>query len=299
MTVCLAAIAERSKAIVMVSDKAVTYGEKDSLAPMQYDTDVKKVRQIGNTLWYALIAGDPTFALQVIEGTEKILVNRPDLSKSVDGMMNALKAAYKKRRESLVNDLVLSPRLLTKELLVARPSELLPLDREFFVEISDEAKSLRTNSSLLVCGFDTSFQPHIFSVVSPGVVKNHDMTGFHAVGIGATMAISRLLVLESLKEDSLPLALYQAFDSKVNAEVMQGVGYNWDAEILVSGKKAVEVPGSVRNLVESVYECLPLTPLLLRKRQKERKYPKEWKSRLDTFCNRVMRGARRSSRRNV
>lgn len=67
MTVCLATIAEKSRAIVMVSDKAVTYGQKDSLAPMQYDTDVKKVRRIGNTFWYALIAGDPTFALAVVE----------------------------------------------------------------------------------------------------------------------------------------------------------------------------------------------------------------------------------------
>jgi len=42
MTVCLATMAEKSKAIVMVSDKAVTYGEKDSLAPMQNEREKSK-----------------------------------------------------------------------------------------------------------------------------------------------------------------------------------------------------------------------------------------------------------------
>ena len=297
MTVCLATIAEKSRAIVMVSDKAVTYGHKDSLAPMQYDTDVKKVRRIGTTFWYALIAGDPTFALQVVDSAEQIIAKKPDVAESLMGMMACLKAAYKKKRETLVSDLVLSPRLLTKELLVSRSKELLPLDREFFVEVSDEAKSLKTGSSLLICGFDTKGEPHIFSVTNPGVVNTHDLTGFHAVGIGATMAISRLLILESLKEDALPLAIYQAFDSKVNAEVMQGVGYNWDAEILVSGTEAQEVPKRIRSLVEGIYESLPLTPLPLRKRRREHAYPKNWQEKLDTFCKKVMRQPKHANRR--
>ena len=44
------------------------------------------------------------------------------------------------------------------------------------------------------------------------------------------MAISRLLTLDTEKEDHLGLALFQAFDAKVNAEITQGVEYNWDAE---------------------------------------------------------------------
>ena len=48
----------------------------------------------------------------------------------------------------------------------------------------------------------------------------------------------RLLTLDTEKEDHLGLALFQAFDAKVNAEITQGVGYNWDAEILVPGRRA-------------------------------------------------------------
>jgi hypothetical protein len=41
-------------------------------------------------------------------------------------------------------------------------------------------------------------------------------------------------MLDSNKNDAIALALYQAFDAKVNAEIVQSVGYTWDAEILMS-----------------------------------------------------------------
>jgi hypothetical protein len=263
VTVCLASFAAKGKAIVMVSDKAVTYGDDEdssSSGPMQYDTGVKKLKRIGRTFWYALIAGEPTFAIDVVDGAEQIIAQNPELSASVTGMMACLKASYKKRREALAADRILSPRMLTRDLLVARTSDLLPLDQEFFFGVSAELKNLKTRSSLLVCGFDSKGLPHIFSIVNPGIVNSHDLTGFHAVGIGAKMAISRLLVLESRKEDKLELSLYQAFDAKVNAEITQGVGYNWDAEVLVSGHSAINVPDRIARMIERAYEGLPLVP---------------------------------------
>jgi len=263
MTVCLASFAAKGKAIVMVSDKAVTYGDDEdssSSGPMQYDTSVKKLKQIGKTFWYALIAGEPTFALDVVDGAEQIITQNEELSASAAGMMACVKASYKKRREALAVDRVLSPRMLTKDLLVARTSDMLPLDQEFVFGVSAELKNFKTRSSLLICGFDSRGQPHIFSVTNPGLLNSHDLTGFHAVGIGAKMAISRLLVLESRKEDRLELSLYQAFDAKVNAEITHGVGYNWDAEVLVPGRAAINVPDRIARMIERAYDGLPLVP---------------------------------------
>jgi 20S proteasome alpha/beta subunit len=288
MTVCLATFAEKSKAIVLVSDKAVTYGGTDQdssgSGAMQYDTGVKKVKRVGDTLWYALLAGDPTFAVNVIDAAEQIIAYKPDLPNSAIGMMSCFKAAYKKRREELVSDRVLAPRLLTKDLLVARTSDLLPLDQEFLFAVSAEAKNLKTHTSLLVCGFDSNSEGHIFSVVNPGVVNNHDLVGFHAVGVGAKMAISRLLTLEAEKDDHLGLALFQAFDAKVNAEITQGVGYNWDAEILISGKKAVPLRSEMSTLVENIFSAHPYTPLST----KQYEFPKRWQERLSTYCDHIM-----------
>jgi hypothetical protein len=296
MTVCLAAFAEKSKAIVMVSDKAVTYGGRDSLTPMQYDTGVKKFVRVGESFWYALIAGDPTFALSVVKGAEDIIDLNPDLPKSVTGMMACFKASYQKRREGMVEDVVLSPRLLTKKLFVARSTELQPLDQEFFFGVSLEAKNLKTNSSLLVCGFDKTGIPHIFSVANPGLVSSHDLTGFHAIGVGATMAISRLLLLESEPIDQLGVVIFNGFDAKVNAEVTQGVGYNWDAELLIPGKKAIPLNKDITLLIENLYGAYPYTPF---PRKRKYKFPKNWDKRLFAFCERVMGRAPKPRRKSV
>ena len=45
--------------------------------------------------------------------------------------------------------------------------------------------------------------------------------------------------MDSKKENALEVALYQVFEAKVNAEVVQNVGYNWDAEILIPGNEAI------------------------------------------------------------
>lgn len=206
MTVCVAAFAEKSKAIVMVSDKAVTYS---GTAPMQWDTSVRKVRRIGKTFWYALLAGDPTFALDTISTCEAILSSNSDkdLGRSALGMQRCMKLAYQRCRKQMVMDQVLAPRLLTPELLVARRADLQPLDPGFLAEMSEKASSLQTRCSILVCGFDEDDAPTIFAVSNPGKVGIYNLTGFHAVGVGSSVALARLLVLEADQRDSLSLAL--------------------------------------------------------------------------------------------
>jgi 20S proteasome alpha/beta subunit len=262
----------------MVSDKAVTYGN------MQYDTEVKKVIRIGNTFWYSLIAGDPTFAMSVVSSAGSALAIDAHLSDSVVGMMSCMRRAYIQEREKSVSDLVLSPRLLTKELLVSRPASVLPLDPEVSAIVFQEMAAFRPESSLLVCGFDKKERAHIFSVTNPGKVSNHDLTGFFAIGVGARTALARLLTLETQKKDKLPEALYQAFDAKVNAEIDQGVGTRWDAEVLVAGKKAIAVEDTYIELIDNVWRVFPDSPYW----KKQLKYPKNWKNRLKRYCDRIM-----------
>lgn len=280
MTVCVAAFAQNSKAIVMVSDKAITYSGS---TPLQSDTGIKKVRRIAKTPWHVLIAGDPTFALKVIEICESHLVARKkkdgiDLASSAEGMMACMKASYQRARRELVEDTVLSPRMLTPKLLVERSKELQPLDPDLVTQLLNACGKANAETSLLVCGFDPDNHPHIFSVVNPGKIGNHDLTGFHAVGMGAKTALARLLMLDAQKRDHIALALYQAFDAKVNAEIVQSVGYSWDAEILVAGKSK-NVPPHILTLIDNVYAAFPKDPYARRRY----KYPRNWKRRLHLY----------------
>jgi len=170
MTVCVAAFAQKAQAIVMVSDKAVTY---PGAAALQSDVGIKKVRRVAKTPWHVLIAGDPSFALRVIDGVEtafKARKNRDgtDLSHSSGTTMKVFESAYQIARSRFVENTVLSPRLLTRDLLYARGKDLLPLDPEFSSDVSDACQLANPSASLLVCGFDHDDKAHIFSVVIPG-----------------------------------------------------------------------------------------------------------------------------------
>src|ERR1700687_610867 len=163
MTVCIAAIAAKSKAIVMIADKAITYGLE---RPMQADVGIKKILPVGKTGWHALVGGDPSFAKEVIDTALEKIVNADGRSLHLPGrartMMHCIKDAYKDVRKQLVTDGVLAPSLLDEMKLQSLPDD-------YAIAIYGALADFKVNCSLLVCGFDLDKVPHIFSVVSPGI----------------------------------------------------------------------------------------------------------------------------------
>jgi hypothetical protein len=248
MTVCVAAIAAKSKAIVMVSDKAITFGTE---RPMQADVDIKKILPIGKTGWYALVAGDPSFGREVIDIVVDSItvpggkVHGISSPATVRSMMHCLKDAYKIARRQMVIDKILAPRMLDE-------TKLQGLPEEYKIEIYSVIADFKISCSLLVCGFDLERVPHLFSVTSPGIAVNHDIPGFHAVGVGRDIAIGELYQFETETDESLDVALYEVFDAKATAELIQGVGYEWDCLILSKDREPTEITARVRKAVENM-----------------------------------------------
>jgi len=249
MTVCIAAIAAKSKAIVMVADKAITYGEQS----FQADMGIKKIVPVGKTGWYALIGGNPSFAQEVIDATVADIVT-VDPKKThhsaypgvLKDMMLCMKDAYKAVRRQWVADRYLAPRMLDEK----NPFAGLP--DEYKVDLMALMADFKITCSLLVCGFDGQMIPHIFSVVSPGIASCHDIPGFHAVGIGRDAAIGELYQFETEADDPLDAALYEVFYAKATAEIVQGVGYGWDCSILTSDHDPIEINKMAREAVENL-----------------------------------------------
>lgn len=284
MTVCVAAMAEKGKAIVMVADKAATVG------PMQADTRIKKILPIGKSGWYALLAGDPTFGMDVIARAASKTDTEPSCAESFPAMMACIKEVYQQCRETHLVDTLLTPNLLTKELVVARPANLLPLEPRHYLGLVKDISQFKAGCSLLVCGFDKSRrpQPHIFSVTDPGKYENHDLMGYWAIGMGQETALARLLSMDVSKEDELARALYSVFDAKVNAEIMQTVGYNWDADILPLGRtRSVPVPRTLVSLIDRVYETFPRSPF----DTDAGRSPKNWSKRVGRFVRTIIPGS--------
>jgi len=225
MTVCIGALAAKSKAIVLVADKAITYTSHSS-ALLQWDvTGLCKVVQVGTSGWHVMLGGDPNFALQVIKTCETSLVDSPDLTGNVWKMMECLAAAYASVRKERIENSILRPRFLTTDDLVYRDSGLAPLDAALLQTVTTAMDQFSIDCDLLVCGFDAQKQPHVFLVREPGTAFPYDLQGFHAIGIGTDIALGRLLWLGVDRNDPLEEVLYDAFDAKASAEIISGVGY--------------------------------------------------------------------------
>lgn len=288
MTVCVAALAKDSRAIVMVADKALTYGDNVYRPAMTGETGIVKMLPLGDSGWNALVAGSPTFADLVVRRAANVASADPDVANSVTEMMECVKRAYQQEREQAVIDEVLQPRLLTKELFVARDAKMLPLDSTYLIDVANRIAQYNCDCSLLVCGFDGSNEGAIFTVNNPGVAASHALAGYGAIGIGDEIAISRLLWRQAEAEDDVDVALYQVFEAKAHAELIQGVGGSSDAWVMTPGRTAKVEPETI-ELLEMVFISASSIPFKPRPGWYEpQSPPPDWERKLKRFMRKLM-----------
>lgn len=290
MTVCVAAFANNRKAVVLVADKAITYGGY-ARPPVQAETGgIEKMLSIGDSTWKALMAGNPTVTELIIRRTGLRLAAEPNLAGSLDTMMETVKTAYQEAREQGLDDEILRPRLLTKELLIARPSTLVPLDSQYFADVAKRVADFRMGCDLLVCGFDAQGTGHIFSVHDPGVVNSHELEGYAAIGIGAETAISRLVWDRAEPADILVFSLYQTLAAKLCAQSIQGVGWASDVWLMLPDR-TVKVPEDVAALLTAVFYRANRLPFKRRPGWNvQDAWPRNWETKLKSYVDNLFRG---------
>jgi hypothetical protein len=120
----------------------------------------------------------------------------------------------------------------------------------------------------MCCGFDGD-GPHIFCLGYDGIPEIRDLEGFCAIEIGNEAAISRILWEKNDRNDPLARALYEVFHAKFKLRSFRGVGYLWDAYIIVAGKKLIEVKLRVIRAFESLFEESTLSPFDKKRRKPE------------------------------
>jgi hypothetical protein len=171
ITVCIAALADEARAIVLVSDKALTYGGAYTPAIQGESRGIEKLLPIEGSHWVALISGDPTFAETVVEQVEWRLRNNPELGGSVAQFTELVKSEYQAVRNRAITDRVLGRRLLTADMLLNRPADVQPLPSSLFDQVAREIADFSTGCSLLIAGFDDKGLGRIFTVYDLGSLR--------------------------------------------------------------------------------------------------------------------------------
>jgi hypothetical protein len=183
-------MAAKSKAIVCIADRAVTYSPSTGGPAFQSDSGVKKIINLASTGWVALVAGDLAFAQRF---TERIGVwLGSDRNPSRSDMQKFARQAYRDCQQDTVVDQVLTPQLLTLEDYTKRPSSQLPLDSTFTLEIARMIAEVQIDCALIICGFDSN-GAHIFKVTDGCAIAPCDLEGYAIVGGGEDASRERII----------------------------------------------------------------------------------------------------------
>lgn len=274
MTVCVAALAADMKAVVCVADKALSYG-----GYIQWDADTGKISKLNPSGSLVMLSDEghgPRVLTTLFDKASEIGGNKRNLT------ITTCEEQYRSAVDELVEAKFLRPRLLHKDdYLKAITGDKA---NDLMRGLADEIKQFDMACDLLVCGFDVDRVPFVLSLESPGIATDYTLTGFHAIGSGWEKAVSRLLFSEYKRTHPIERVLYDCFDAKANAEMVPGVGYDWDA-VVITGGKSHDVPKDIKELIETVWGKANRSPFEKFDPKEHEKVPKDWREKLEKFSS--------------
>jgi len=259
MTVCVAALADRGKTLILAADKMVGIGS------IEAEPEVEKILPIHKD-WRIMVAGNgisPVF--DIVDAVKKEIARKQKAS--VTTMIDAVLQAYQAQRNTDATTVYLSPRGLTLKEFKAERSK--NPDSNFIRGLDQEIYNHEFEMELLVAGFDQTGQGRIFSMRSwprRGSPRRHDIPGFHAIGSGSDAAIHMMYSRELGPLTPARKALYYVLEAKYFGERASGVGPKTDLYVLRQGRRPIKIPNDVIDsiLIEKI--AMKLEPRELGKR---------------------------------
>ena len=224
MTVCVAALCEDRKTIVLVSDRLISYSF------VQSEPEVGKRLSLHKN-WHVLMAGDdidPIFDIVDLAKEKLKDIPAPSLATVKAEMFDA----YKEIRRSIAEARYISPRGVSLDNFIKEGMKWVP--ESDYLERVGKVDEYELRVELLVAGFDEHKVGHVFSIESDdnrGYPRSHDV-GFYAIGGGSTNATFFMTFRAvSFSTTAREMVLY-ALEGKYWAEEATGVGEDTDIRII-------------------------------------------------------------------
>ncbi len=206
MTVCIAALTY-NKEIVTVSDTMLTHqlGSADMCT-----VKMEPFADDWNAMW---AADDVTQCTPVIDLAAKYFQKRAN---TLQVARSCVTRAYRKHLSDLAAGRVLGRFQMDMETFTKSGKRRFTETQ--FNSLSDEIRKVEGAWHFLAFGFDAQSQPHIFTVVEPGIDCVYDKVGFAAIGSGSLAAESVLFQLGQTRICTLESTLVNCLFAKFEAE---------------------------------------------------------------------------------
>lgn len=264
MTCCVAALAENSRALILVSDRMVGFGWVEA------ELKIKKSTRVHRD-WWVMMSGTVSPVFDIIDYTRDQLSNEANVD--VRTASETVLRGYQEKRD------------LDAETLHLKPAGFSRADLPN-IQGSDPQKKYSAHKlgiDLIITGFDKSGKAHIVSLHGDrfGELARRDSPGFHSIGTGSVGAMYMMFYKDYSPRWPLLKAVYYTVEGKYFGEMASGVGWRSDVYVVRAGQDPQKLSKkSVENIIIEI--CENRAPRKLkRKHLKQLREIKELKGFLD------------------
>ena len=208
MTVCIAATCQ-TDTIIAVSDMMVSTGL------FAADNMAMKFKDL-NSQWKVMFAGNDVSRIEPLLWEAKRRVRAVQGRVSLLQMESIMRECFQSEIVQKGTDLVLARYGLTMQEFL--DTGLARFGEATFTAMKYQLDQIELDCAFLVYGHDEKDDAHVFSVEDPGVICNHDLYGFWAIGSGSNRALSSLFFQNFRMSLPEPEALYYLAEAKFMAE---------------------------------------------------------------------------------
>jgi hypothetical protein len=261
MTVCIAALCNKRKTLILAADKMI------GSVMIETEAEIQKITKLHRDWWVMLAGNDVSPAFDIIDACKQQMnAHKP---KTVKDAIKAVEICYRQKRQDEAESIYLIPRGWTPKDFNSPKSSILPETTRAALQSRIDAYELDVN--LLIAGFDVSRVGHVFTVSDAdnrAVARRHDIPGFASIGSGRHGADYMMTYRELSPAMPTRLVLYYVVEGKYYGELASGVGPRTDLYILRPGGKALKMKET--TLDKKLFKiCDSLSPRGVREKQVE------------------------------
>ncbi len=221
MTICIAALAEDKKKIILAADQMIT-----ATIPIAYEFETEDVRKIyfPTENIAILTAGNTLHAFEIVDQLIRDIRSDANVKpehRRTEYVVERTRKIYQDYRRNLFSKTFLEPRGLNLNSYYDIQQKLFP---GVVNKIEHELDSFSIGVEMIVAGSNPGGNCHIYSITHPGISTSHDELGYVAVGSGAAHAMYYLIGSGYKKTFPAKRVEQVVREAKKRSEAAPGVG---------------------------------------------------------------------------
>lgn len=249
MTVCIAAVCEDGKKIVVAADRMFTAPAPVNL---EFETEEQKIESLALSC-VAMMSGNSGLGTEVLLETLRRLGGSQ--SPAIADVTQHAESVYRAVRAKKVEETIVAPTLGHDFVNFQAKGGTLPAYLQPQPQVYQQLVTLQNqfnmNLELIVAGIDSS-GARIARITHPGTMVWLDKLGYDAIGSGGIHALTRLYLGAQTRHRGLNETLYGVFDAKKASERAPGVGKETDLAIVESGR-VVHCSSAILDALEKIH----------------------------------------------